>query len=157
MSAAVDWADIEREVAISHNLIISSHKHIALRTHDNDGITIVAGLVDVYRIADIFTGHFRTADHEQTVEFIRQVRLLPSPTYLGEVVKGDWYDKRTGNYRQMYVPGLPTLAIICAEHVIIKYPDCYKVIPFGDPMTLFGKTFTYDAQTMIAIIQAARK
>jgi hypothetical protein len=151
------WDDVVREAKMCAALFIRLDGLIAWRFGDKNYCHAV--IVDPKdrrcEIFDIFTGLIRHDTYKNTVEYIQRVKLLPSPTYPEEIKTFHRIGIKMDNYHRIELPKKHTLAIICREFVIMKFKDCYEVIMRGQSITLYNKTFAYDARTLIKVIARA--
>jgi hypothetical protein len=151
------WNAIKKEASITGCLILDKYKDAIHMSLGADNVICVIYRPGKYYIDDIFTGESYGASHEDVMEFIQKIRLLPTPTYPGNVAAGvagyEQRCQRSGEYCQVNIWGMWTNAYVCEEYIIIKSDWTYRVILPGESITMYGVTFSYSIEAFVAALR----
>jgi hypothetical protein len=151
--ADVDWNLIVE--AAKAGVLTSRYGYIYLPLGPDHEIKVVNYQDGRYCINDLFEGRSYNAPHNQVMEYIQKLHLLPTPTYPGLV----WYHRlcdRSGNYCRVNVPDSLMFAYICNEYMIERHPNYGKLILPGSIVTLYDRSFPYSIKSFIEPMRRRR-
>jgi hypothetical protein len=147
MDKSYTWSDVVKATAGSTLKVYGGAVTIPFA---DGSLHVMRGSELGVKINDVFTGEVRHASYGSGVEYVRRLRMLPTPTSLPDQLTARMPGVRVGEYWKL---NFATLRIhysyVCNEYLFMYDAECLRIFTPGQMVKIGHRKFPYRVEALI--------